>query len=451
MFSQAIEIHKIIKNARYESFLVGGWIRDKLLNRLSNDIDIATNAIPEIIIDIFSKYKDYTIVPTGLKHGTVTIIKDDASIEVTTYRHDVTTDGRNATIKFTDTLEEDLSRRDFTINSLAYDPLTEKIIDPFNGQFDIKNRFIRTVGNPWNRFREDYLRLFRALRFGANLDFDITDDTWDGIHSVSKDDFSNILSIERVRDELNKCFKVADCPSIMLDDMYECGLLKKYLPELENCYKFKQNKYHKYDVYWHTLFAIDAVPAEFPLIRWSALFHDLGKPGSCENYGKPEASFHNHEHASEEIAINIMKRFKFSNEEISYISNLVRNHMFKYDSKMKDSAIRRLVANVGEENIDALCILKYGDRQGNGLKSATELNIDSTGLKQRLLQMSEKDKIFKIKDLDISGYEIMELLKISPCKKVGNVLQYLYEIVIEDVSKNDNEELKKLVLEYKGE
>lgn len=452
MENTAIDILKILNKNSFKSYFVGGYVRDKYLNRNSSDIDIATSATPDEIIDIFRKHEDITVVPTGIKHGTITLIKNGYAVETTTFRKDVSCDGRNATVEFTKYIEEDLSRRDLTINSLAFCPLEDKVIDPFNGLEDIKYRLIKAVGNPIDRFREDYLRLFRALRFSATLEFTISDNTWDDLCQVAADGFKDKLSIERVRDELHKCFKQANKPSEMLDNMYESGLLKLYLPELFNCHDFKQNKYHKHDVYWHTLLALDAVPAEFPLIRWAALFHDLGKPQSCQNYGLLEASFHNHEFYSEEICINIMKRFKFSNDEISYISNLVKHHMFKADSKMKDSAIRRFVSSLGVENVDAICIMKWSDRVGNGLKTATEMDIDNTGLKRRFAEILKKDACFKIKDMAISGNDIMEEFGLEQGKTIGNLLKHCFEMVMENPSLNRKDILLQQVnyLLFKG-
>ena len=432
----ATNICRILNSAGFESYFVGGHVRDMLMEKESNDVDIATNATPEIVVELFSVLEDYTVVPTGILHGTVTIIKDSIHTEVTTYRKDLSCDGRNATVEFAKTIEEDLSRRDFVINSIAYNPLTEKFIDPYNGRKDIENRLIRCVGYPMHRFREDYLRLFRALRFKSTLNFDTADMTWQHLCEVSKDNFSSTLSIERVRDEINKCFKAADCPSDMIDDMHDCGLLDKYLPELSVCHKFEQNKYHKYDVYWHTLFAIDAVPKEFPLIRWAALFHDLGKPKSCENYGTPTASFHNHEFYSEEIARDIMKRFRFSNYDMEYVANLVKHHMFKCDSKMKDGAIRRFVCSLGIDYVDDICILKYADRKANGLKTAEEMNIDNTGLKRRFTEILKKDCAFKIKDLAISGKDIIEEFNIAQGPLIGRLLKECFEIVLENPELN---------------
>lgn len=454
MEKTAVGILKILKNNDFKSYFVGGYVRDKFLHRNTNDIDIATSATPEEIIDVFIDYTNITIVPTGIKHGTLTLVHDSGiSTEVTSFRKDISCDGRNATVEFTTDIEADLSRRDFTINSLAYCPIDDKLIDPYDGFKDIQNRLIRAVGNPVDRFREDYLRLFRALRFEANLNFHIEDKTWDDLCVVANEDFSSKLSIERVRDELNKCFKVADCPSDMIDNMYECGLLKKYIPELHICNGFQQNKYHKHDVYWHTLCALDAVPAEFPLIRWAALFHDLGKPISCENYGTPEASFHNHEKYSEEIAIDIMKRFKFSNDDIVYISNLVRHHMFKCTNEMKNSAIRRFVSSLGVENVDAICILKYADRVGNGKKVAEEMDIDSTGLKKRFAEILHKDACFKIKDLTINGNDIMTEFGLESGPSIGKLLKYCFEIVLENPNLNQKDLLIQQVnyLIFKGD
>ena len=443
----AIKIVKILNSEGYDGFVVGGAVRDRLMNIPHDDIDIATDARPEKVTELF-KAKGFKVIPTGFDHGTVTLIGDELppeGVEITTFRKDVSTDGRNATVKFAATIEEDLSRRDLTINSLAVNPITGAYIDMFRGIQDIMHRTIRCVGDADTRFREDNLRMLRALRFEATLGehWVVDRDTRNAI--VSNAHLIKNISSERIKAELDKCFAKADNPAIMINQMRETGLLKFILPELCECYGFAQNKYHKHDVYTHTLKALDAVPKEYPLIRWAALFHDLGKPASCENYGEPHASFHMHEKISVRLATTIMGRLRFSNEDKAYINNLINCHMFCGNKDMKDGAVRRFVAKVGKENIDAICILKWADRRGNPLKKAGPLDIDGTFLKSRFKKILEEDSAFKISDLNITGHDICLAFDIGPGPMVGVYLRKALDLVLETPALNNKTKLLQLL------
>lgn len=442
----AIEIIKILNSKGYEGYIVGGAVRDMLRGANYNDIDIATNANPEEVTELF-KTKGFKVIPTGIAHGTVTLVHTLLSpkgTEVTSYRQDISCDGRNATIKFAETIEEDLSRRDLTINSIAYNPITNVYIDPFNGSQDIKCKVIRCVGNPEQRMEEDHLRMLRALRFEATLGahWVIDRDTRNAI--IKKAHLIKKISNERIKAEIDKCFTKADNPSVMIDQMRETGLLKVILPELCECYGFAQNKHHKYDVYRHTLVALDAVPKEYPLIRWAVLFHDLGKPASCENYGEPHASFHRHELLSVKIATSIMERLCFSNKDKAYINNLVKCHMFQASDELTDGAIRRFIAKLGVEYIDDIIRLKYADRKGNPNKGCGEF-ILSTNLKRHAIKILEEDSAFKITDLAINGSEVMELLSVPAGPGVGKVLKALLEEVLDNPSLNNKEALSEMI------
>ena len=443
----AINILKILNKNKYQSYLVGGCVRDKLMGVKHDDIDIATPALPNVVMELFKKYPEYKCIPTGIEHGTITVIDNTTNThyEITTFRKDVDTDGRHAIVEFTADLETDLSRRDLVINSISYNPITNEYIDPFNGIEDIKHRIIRCVGNPEQRMKEDHLRMLRALRFEATL----------GEHWIIDRDTRNAIaknaplikkiSSERIKAEFDKCFEKADNPAIMINQMKETGLLKFILPELNECYGFAQNKYHKHDVYTHTLVALDAVPKEYPLIRWAALFHDLGKPASCENYGEPHASFHMHELISVNIATTIMKRLRFSNDDKAYINNLIRNHMFQHSSCMRDGAIRRLIAKVGVEYIDDLTILKYGDACGNGNREVGELTLN-TSLRRGANKILEEDAAFKVTDLAIDGKSIMSLLNIPAGPAIGKLLKALLEEVLDNPELNTKEILSDMIV-----
>lgn len=443
---KAFYITSVLKNKGFEAYFVGGYVRDTLMKRESADIDIATSARPHEIVEIFTK-ENIKTVPTGLEHGTITVVYENDNFEITTYRKDISCDGRNATVEFASSIEEDLSRRDFTVNALAYCPFTDKYIDPFRGKRDIAFKTITTVGNPIDRFKEDYLRMIRAFRFCSVLEFDLDIKVGEAIVKLNTHNWEEKVSIERIKSEIDKCFEKSDSPSVLFNGLLFSGMLKKIMPELDRCFQFKQNKHHKHDVYFHTINALNAVPKQYPLIRWAVIFHDLGKVIARRlNEDGTDFTFHNHEFFSVEIANEIMERMKFSNKDKEYIANLIVHHMFQYNDKMKDSAIRRLVASLGEEYVDDLCIMKYADRVGKG-KEAGELHVDSTRLKQRLKKIMERSKVLKVKDLAIGGNEVMRIKNISPSRLVGDYLKKLYEMVIETPKLNTKEQLEELLKE----
>jgi poly(A) polymerase/tRNA nucleotidyltransferase (CCA-adding enzyme) len=443
MLNKTQKIIEILDKRGHRSYFVGGCVRDMIMGKPITDIDITTSARPEEVMKIFPEEEIYA-VPTGLEHGTVTIVYHGLNIEVTTFRRDVSTDGRRSTVEFGTSLEEDLLRRDFTINAIAYCPKLKRHIDPYGGMEDIKGRVIRAVGLPLDRFREDYLRMIRAHRFEATLEFTIEEATRDALTRAAGEDWLGIISIERIRDEINKCFKQAERPSVMLEGMRKSGILKMILPDLERCFGFEQNKYHEYDLYHHTLLTIDAVPKESYLIRWSALLHDLGKIVACENYG-PDATFYKHEIDSVDISQKIMKKLKFSRNDRITVLNLVRHHMFQYSIDMKDSSIRRFIASVGIEKIEDLCTLVYADRLAKGQSIDQKTLLGATAILGRLEKMSAQEKIFKLKDLAIGGKEVMNIRKISASPEVGTILKKLYENVLEDTTLNTKERLKSMV------
>lgn len=445
----AVELIKKLNKCGFEAYVVGGWVRDMILGIPSADIDIATNATPDDINRVFAD-RSFNVVPTGVAHGTVTVIHKQFSpkgVELTTYREDISSDGRNATIKFAETIEDDLSRRDFSCNAIAYNPITDEYVDPFNGIKDIKRRHIKCVGDANTRFKEDYLRMMRAIRFYSSLGKDWSIDT-KTYHAI-KDNASLITKIskERIKSEIDKCFNKADRPDTMFYKMQECGLLNYVLPELENCFGFDQHKYHKWDVFVHTLEVLRAVPKEYPLIRWAALFHDLGKPASCENYGTEDMSFHKHELISEDISITIMKRLRFSGDDRRYIANLVKCHMFQCSKALTDGAIRRFIVKLGVEYIDDICILKWADRRGNPLKKSGPLDIENTNLKKRALKILEEDAAFKRSDLVIDGHDVLAIIGGTKRKEVGDIINVLLEEVLDDASLNNRDYLLNRIME----
>ncbi|MFW6366150.1 MAG: CCA tRNA nucleotidyltransferase [Spirochaetota bacterium] len=293
----------------FECHIVGGAVRDLLLGIPAFDFDFATNARPEQVMKLFRR-----VIPTGIKHGTVTVLFGKEPYEVTTYRSESTyTDGRRPdSVSFSDTLREDIVRRDFTINGLAYDIQHDRLIDYVGGIDDLKNGIIRTINDPMERLSEDGLRSYRACRFASRFDFEIEDATFTAITATLH--ISARVSAERVRDELMKIMATKR-PSVGIEYLRECGLLALCLPELNAAYGVKQNRFHMFDVYYHCIYSCDAAPREDPLLRFVALLHDIGKV-PCRAVGNDgDYTFYNHEIVGARMLKSIMRRLKFSNDE----------------------------------------------------------------------------------------------------------------------------------------
>src|SRR4030043_989863 len=367
-------IDKLQKN-KFEAYIVGGCVRDLLLNQKPKDWDITTNAGPEKIQKLFPKsfYEN--------KFGTVTVItnsKDKAlkTIEITPFRLEGKySDKRHPDeIKFAKTVEEDLARRDFTVKALALKtpclPAGRQdskliFIDPFGGQKDIKAKIIRTVGKPDDRFNEDALRMLRAVRFACTLDFAIEEKTLKAIQKNAG--WIQAISKERIKDELVKIIDSSQ-PMKGIELLKETKLLGHILPELEKGVGVSQNKHHIYDIYEHSVRSLQvAAEKKFNLeVRFGALFHDIGKPETKEGEG-PDSTFYNHDYVGAKFALRILQRLKFSNKFSDKGVLLVRTHIFVSDpERLTDAGARRLIARVGKENIADLINLRIADRLGMG-------------------------------------------------------------------------------------
>jgi len=424
----ALDIVKKIQSKGYKCYLVGGCIRDLLLNRTPAEWDLTTDAAPEIVSGLFEK-----VIPTGIDFGTVTVILDNQTFEVTTFRRDERyTDGRHPSqVTYSKSLEEDLSRRDFTINAMAYDPLEKKLVDKYSGQEDLKRKLIRAVGDPNVRFREDGLRPVRACRFAAQLQFIIEDKTFAAIDKTLE--IAGKVALERVHDELVKMLS-APKPSLGIEYMRKSGLLKLFIPELLDTVGVEQPpQYHKYDVYWHSLYSCDAAPVDDIPLRLAALLHDIAKPPCKEGF-----TFYNHDKVGVELTEKILKRLKFSNDDIKTVSLLIGNHMFDYKSEWSDAAVRRFIRRVGLENVPALFALRKADAK------AMEREIESGYLEElqgRIDKIISEENALHIKDLKVKGEDVMRELGIPPGPKVGQVLESLLEKVLDDPSLNTREKL----------
>ncbi len=435
-----ITIAKILRDNGHSCYLVGGAVRDQLLGLKAKDHDLCSDAKPEEIIKLFNK-----VIPTGIKHGTVTILIKKIPYEITTFRVDGQyTDGRRPDqISFTSDLLEDLKRRDFTINAIAFDILKNKIIDPNNGIEDISNRIIRAIGVPEERFNEDGLRSIRACRFASQLEFCIEPSTLLGI----KNCLNKIpdLSKERIYDELIKIFLTSK-PSISFELFRKTGILPIILPELSSCIGVDQKGNHSYDVYTHLLKSCDAAPRDNEIVRIAALFHDIGKPESKGTDDKGTPTFHNHEMYSSRTADKIMQRYRFPKEKSRRIIHLIENHMFHYTDEWTDSAVRRFIRRVGIESLDNIYKLREADISGmsEGKESYTNL----IQLKSRVMKILEQENAFSIKDLAINGNDLMNILKVPGGPHIGMILEFLLESVLEDPNQNKKDVLLKIAESY---
>jgi len=437
------EICLLLHNTGYEAWLVGGAVRDIILGKSGIDNwDIATNALPAKLQQLFPKS-----VPTGIQHGTITVFHGGCPVEITTYRADEPyVDGRHpSAVRFGVTLQEDLSRRDFTINALAYEPLTDRLEDPFGGIADMESGLVRTVGNPLERFREDGLRPMRACRFVAQLGYTLEEETEQAIPQ-SLDVFA-MVAAERIGDEMDKIM-LAPKPSPGLEAMRITGLLQIVLPELLACFSVMQNRFHAYDIYMHSVMSCDHAPREKLAVRWAALLHDLGKVPTRRELPNGEATFYDHQLASARIARTILTRLKQPTEIIAKAMHLIREHMFAYSSEWTDAAVRRFMRKVGMENLADLFDLRLADWFGNGTHRGFPqyLNV----LLKRIHKEEEKAAALKVTDLAIGGIEVMEALGIPPSPPIGKCLNWLLDRVLDDPGVNNREMLLVMVREWDG-
>lgn len=445
------KMNEIFVQHGYKAYLVGGAVRDMLMGKEPHDWDVTTDATPEQVMSIFRK-----VIPTGIAHGTVTVHFMKNEIEVTTFRTESDySDGRHPDkVEYTGNIEEDLSRRDFTINAIASYLGDGTITDPFHGRDDIKRKIIRTVGNPLERFSEDGLRPVRAVRFSAQLGFEIERETLKAISEPEILKKTSGISLERFRDELLKLMK-AEKPSAGLKLMEESGILDIFIPELKKCRGCIQGDfrgYHQFDVLDHLFYACDGAPASKQNVRLAALFHDIGKPDVKRVIPTPQGeqfTFYNHEAKSQQITKEILFRLKFSNAEISNICHLVVNHMFNYTQDWTDAAVRRFLAKIQAENLEDLYDLRLADIYGmnnapvRGQDSRTIALLNE--LKDRISKETEKNSVLSLKQLAVNGKDLMKN-GISAGKDLGFVLNQLLETVLEDPSQNEKEQLIKIAL-----
>lgn len=428
-----------LNQSNFESYVVGGCVRDSLLGLMPKDWDICTNALPEIMLGIFES-KGYKVIPTGLKHGTITVMHNEVPYEITTYRVDgkYTDCRRPDCVDFVASLEEDLSRRDFTINAMAYNDFTG-LIDYFGGADDLREKKIKAVGNPDERFKEDPLRMMRAARFSSDLYFDIDIKT---MRSIARHkDLILKVSGERIRDELIKILVSLD-PCRGLEVLRMSRLMEAVLPELQACYGFNQhNPNHDKDIYHHTLAVIENTSNDLE-VRLAALLHDIGKVTSFSMDEEGVGHFYKHHLDSEEMARDILTRLRFDNKTIECVCLLVREHMSRY-SHLRTSKTKKFINRIGVENLDLLFQLQIADIQGGGKNNDIS---DVFKLSTECEKILETNQPLSVKDLAVNGTDLMEI-GFQQGKKLGQTLNYLLDLILENPENNTKEYLIKMAKE----
>lgn len=471
---EILEIFQKFTDSNYQLYLVGGSVRDLLMGKNPKDWDFTTDAKPEEILKLFpdgfynNKFgtvgtpisSTSSLDNSSTQDNETTSQLDNEIIEITTMRKEGDyKDHRHPTeISWTDKIKEDLARRDFTINAIAlsvksvdqwasktstdlptHQPTDNtELVDPFNGQTDLQKKLIKAVGDPNQRFQEDALRLMRAIRFSAQLGFEIEETTYQAIKQNAE--LIKQIAFERIRDEL---FKLLGSPNAYdgLLKLRDTGLFQIILPELEKCFGLVQEgpKHDRiYDIGDHSFRTMRETPSNDPVVKFAALLHDVGKG---DTYKKDPQSgnvtFYNHDIVGAKIAEQICRRFNLSNHQSDKVIRLIRWHMFSTNETQTDSAIRRFIKNVGLENLEDMFALRIGDRLGGDTRKPVSWRMEE--FQKRIKQVLEKP--FSITDLKINGQDVMETLNIPPGPKVGQVLQTLFEEVQKDADKNNREYL----------
>ncbi len=425
--------------AGYELYIVGGAVRDYLLGLSVQDYDFATDATPQAVQQLFRR-----VIPTGIEHGTVTVLFEDAAFEVTTFRTDGTyLDGRRPTsVSYVTDLSEDLRRRDFTINAFAADCTTGTIIDLHQGAADLKAKTIRAIGSARERFEEDGLRILRAARFSAKLGFSIEADTLAAMESERA--MIDQVSAERIREELF-ALVASDHPKQGLTYLHTSRVLERILPELTEGVQVEQGGMHHEDVFAHALTTCQMAThfTDKPIVRFASLLHDIGKsrtvlPAEGRN------TFHSHEQVGSRMAKAIMRRLKASNEQVATVEALVKHHMFQYESCWTDSAVRRFMRRVGVDLLEDLFALRLSDQ------AAIHGRVDYTllaELSDRIAAIIAAGDALTVKDLAIDGNDLMAL-GIPKGKQIGQTLSYLLETVLDDPAQNTVAQLTEIAKNY---
>ncbi len=443
--TQVKNILEKLTSKDFEAYVVGGCVRDLLLKKTPQDYDVATNAKPEQVQEMFKKSF------SNNDFGTVTVLtgaeeKQLQEVQVTTYRteEDYHDQRHPEKVNFVSDIKEDLQRRDFTVNAMALN-IKGELIDPFKGKEDLQKKIIRAVGEPEERIGEDALRMMRAVRFSVQLNFNIHSATETAIKKNAP--LLQKISAERIRDELIKII-ISSRAAEGVEKLRELSLLEQFLPEILEGYEIDQNKHHIYDCYEHSVKSLEyATRKNFNFaVRMAALLHDVGKPRSKRGEGK-DSTFYNHEVIGEKMTRGILKRLKFSKEEREKISLLVRYHLFYYNvGEVTESSVRRLLRKVGQENIEDLLQVRMADRIGSGVPKAEPYKLRHL---RYIIDKVSQDPITSSM-LKIDGQTVMKIMDVTPGPLVGAVLNILLQKVMEDPSFNTEEKLTQEVQNLKN-
>ncbi|MGA2967932.1 MAG: HD domain-containing protein [Candidatus Levyibacteriota bacterium] len=444
---QVLKVYKTLEENNFAAYFVGGSVRDLILKRKVKDWDLNTNATPEQILKVFPKgFYDNTFGTVGIP---TKIGKEEYIIEVTTYRTETGYKDRRHPDKVSwgKTLEEDLSRRDFTINAIAL-KVSEKnvfeLIDLYGGEEDLRKKIIRAVGDPNLRFKEDALRLLRAVRIATELEFAIEKKTWEKI--IEDSALIKYISAERIKTELLKIL-ASDHPYEGVLLLQDCGLLGFILPELLEgigVSMVRPGRHHTTDVFTHNVLSLKFCPSKDPIVRFATLLHDIGKPKVAAKDEEGYVIFHNHEVAGGRIAEKICDRLKFSRKEKEKIIMLIRWHMFSVNENQTDAAIRRFIRKIGVDNVKDMMDLRVADRLGGGTQTAESwrLKLFKEKIEEQLMPAP-----FSINEMAVDGNDVMRILKIEPGPVIGKILNGLFAEVDEDLSRNNRAYLEKRIRE----
>lgn len=447
--SDAIRVIETLNNSGYEAYLVGGCVRDMLMGVEPHDWDICTNATPEETKRVMKEHKIYTF-DSGIKHGTITAVINGENYEVTTYRSEADySDGRHPDkVEFITDIHEDLKRRDFTINAMAYNPLTGELIDDFNGHLDLKNGIIRAVGNASERFDEDSLRILRALRFAIKYQFNIDEYTSLSMHR--QHGLLVNISKERITDEVRKM--LTSGKPVKVHFMEYKDIIGTIIPEIIPCFNFNQNnKYHKHDVYEHILYVVDNCNTTKFEIKMAALLHDIGKPKAYIEDMEGWGHFYEHPQISYEMSQSILRNdFRVSTEQLERTLELILYHDMEVASTK--ASVKRALNKHGVDFMYDWFILKQADMDDHIYPNKNcHYIIDISGIEARIQQILDEQSCFSLKDLAIGGKDIMTKLGVKPGKHIGIILNTLLEEVIDEKISNESEVLLNKAVEIYNE
>ncbi|WP_297958923.1 CCA tRNA nucleotidyltransferase [uncultured Ruminococcus sp.] len=422
-----------LENNGFEAYLVGGCVRDEIMGRPVHDIDITTNALPSQVLDVFSGYK---VVPTGIKHGTVTVFCGGVPFEITTYRIDgqYTDHRRPDTVEFTSDITDDLARRDFTVNAIAMDR-NGNIVDPFGGREDIKKRIIRCVGDPQQRFGEDALRIMRAVRFASQLGFRIEKNTAIAVHSM-REQLAGI-SRERIRDELDKLICGSSCVEVLME---YSDVIAAVIPDIKPCMGLDQRSpYHRYTVWEHIIRAMDSAPHDDLLLRRALFFHDIGKPPCMKLDETGRGHFKQHDRVGAEMTGRIMKELRYDKRSIADTVRLIAYHSKKPKCR---TDVKKLLSVMGDKLFFTLMEMKKCDNTAKNDFVADEAVIFDSYMEMGR-EMIACDECRSIKGLAVTGNDLAALGLEG--EDIGNTLSEILDLVMEDRLTNSSEDIKEYI------